>query len=210
MKVIFLDNDGVICLSTEWGGRYKKWSKYRSQNPKSSPNLKDAPVEIRFDNFNKKAVAILNSIITETGAEIVVSSDWKKHATLEELGNYYESQGIIKRPISVTDEFHFTNWVNEGSIPGHDDFPWDRYTDLEQQRYFEILRWLRDHPEVTHWVAIDDLNLGKTFTDWRGEVERSWGLDHFVHTPKSREGIKQCSKREKILSYLKQKQTDSI
>ena len=24
MKVIFLDHDGVICLSTEWGGRYKK------------------------------------------------------------------------------------------------------------------------------------------------------------------------------------------
>ena len=27
MKVIFLDNDGVICLSTEWGGRFKKQQK---------------------------------------------------------------------------------------------------------------------------------------------------------------------------------------
>ena len=24
MKVLFLDHDGVICLSDEWGGRFKK------------------------------------------------------------------------------------------------------------------------------------------------------------------------------------------
>jgi histidinol phosphatase-like enzyme len=42
MKVIFLDNDGVICLFNNWGSRAKKWSKYRSANPASSQNLKDA------------------------------------------------------------------------------------------------------------------------------------------------------------------------
>lgn len=204
MKVIFLDNDGVICLSNNWGGRYKKWSKYRSANPDSSKNLREAPVEIRFDNFDKKSIDILNSILKETDAEIVVSSDWRLHATLEELGDYYEAQGIIKRPIGMTEEFHFTNWASEGFIPDHGEFPWRREENLEQNRYFEILRWLRDHPEVTHWVAIDDLNMGKTFTDWRGQVERSWGLENFVHTPKSREGIKQCGKREKILEFLKQ------
>jgi hypothetical protein len=204
MKVIFLDNDGVICLQNNWGSRYKKWSKYRLSNPESSVNLKDAPVKIRFDNFDKKCIKILNSILEETGAEIVVSSDWRLHANLGELGDYYESQGILKRPIGITEKFHFTDWVNEGFIPDHSDFPWHRHGDLEQHRYFEILRWLRDHPNVTHWVAIDDLNMGKTFTDWRGEVERSWGLTNFVHTPKSREGIKQLGKREKILSFLKQ------
>ena len=35
MKVIFLDNDGVICLSSNWGGRSKKWAKYRSANPET-------------------------------------------------------------------------------------------------------------------------------------------------------------------------------
>lgn len=204
MKVIFLDNDGVICLQNNWGSRYKKWERYRLKNPKSSTLIKEVPVDIRFDNFDKKSIEVLNQILNETGAEIVVSSDWRRHATLEELGDYYEAQGIIKRPIGLTEVFHFTNWVNEGSIPGHDDFPWDRYADLEQQRYFEILRWLRDHPEVTHWVAIDDLNMGKTFTDWRGEAQRSWGLENFVHTLESREGIKQSGKREKILSFLKQ------
>ena len=86
MKILFLDNDGVICLSSNWGGRSKKWSRYRSENPESSRELKDAPVTVRFDDFDKKAVSILNEVLQETGAEIVVSSDWKLHGNLEELG----------------------------------------------------------------------------------------------------------------------------
>ena len=53
MKVIFLDHDGVICLSNNWGGRIKKWSKYRSENPDSSKEKKDAPVFVRFDDFEE-------------------------------------------------------------------------------------------------------------------------------------------------------------
>ena len=59
MKVIFLDNDGVICLSNNWGGRSKKWAKYRSENPDSSKFVKEAPVTVRFDDFDKKAIKIL-------------------------------------------------------------------------------------------------------------------------------------------------------
>ena len=113
MKVIFLDNDGVICLSNNWGGRKKKWAKYRSANPDTSPNLKDAPVEVRFDDFDQKAIKILNQVIEETGAEIVVSSDWKLHANLEELGDYYEAQGIIKRPIALTPNLGQCTWYND-------------------------------------------------------------------------------------------------
>ena len=87
MKVLFLDNDGVICLSNNWGGRAKKWAKYRSENPNSSNDKKDAPVDVRFDDFDEKAIKVLNSILEETGAEIVVSSDWRFHANLEELGD---------------------------------------------------------------------------------------------------------------------------
>ena len=49
MKVIFLDHDGVICLSNNWGGRTKKWAKYRSTNPDSDKEIKNAPVSVRFD-----------------------------------------------------------------------------------------------------------------------------------------------------------------
>ena len=118
MKVIFLDNDGVICLSNNWGGRSKKWAKYRSENPNGSQFKPDAPVFVRFDDFDTKAVKVLNSVLEETGAEIVVSSDWRYHASLEELGDYYESQGIIKRPIGITSKTQdidpiIWQWVQE-------------------------------------------------------------------------------------------------
>ena len=32
MKIIFLDNDGVICLSENWGSRFKKARKHMIDN----------------------------------------------------------------------------------------------------------------------------------------------------------------------------------
>ena len=186
-----LDNDGVICLSNNWGGRTKKWAKYRSANPDSSKELKDAPVFFRFDDFDKKAIKVLNEILEETGAEIVVSSDWKLHATLEELGDYYESQGVIKRPIAIT--------PNIQNCTVHNDlFIWLPRWELEQTRTIEIKQYLHDHPEVTHWVSVDDLNMGKIGEPWKDE----WGIDNFVHTKKMREGIKQLGIKEKIIKHL--------
>ena len=187
MKVIFLDNDGVICLHNNWGGRQKKWSKYRSTNPESSPNLKDAPVEIRFDDFDKKAIKILNQILEKTGAEIVVSSDWKLHATLDELGDYYGAQGIVKRPIAVTPNLDdFDRTTNEL-------FMWKGW--FEKKRILEIQQYLEMHPEVEKWVAVDDLDMSP-------EANGGYGLEHFVLTPRSTEGIKQQGIEEKMLKHL--------
>ena len=191
MKIIFLDNDGVICLSNNWGGRTKKWANYRSTNPDSSKDKKDAPVSVRFDDFDKKAIKILNEILEETGAEIVVSSDWKLHATLEELGEYYESQGIIKKPITLT--------PNIQNCKDYDsDFIWSPRWESEQIRTIEIKQYLHDHPEVTHWVSVDDLNMGKIGEPWKD----IWAIDNFVLTPKQNEGIKQLGIKEKILKFL--------
>jgi hypothetical protein len=188
MKVIFLDNDGVICLHNNWGGRSKKWSKYRSENPESSNLKSEAPVSVRFDDFDKKAIKILNEILEETGAEIIVSSDWRYHATLEELGEYYLSQGISKAPIGVTKRL--------GECDQPQNFIWSRQWDLEQSRSLEILQYLRDYPEVTEWVAVDDLDMSNS-EEWK-----KWGLTNFVLTPKSNEGIKQSGVKEKIINYL--------
>lgn len=201
MKVIFLDNDGVICLSNNWGSRYKKQKKWGGRKPFMTS--KEIPVEYRFDDFDDKAVKVLNEILEETGAEIVVSSDWRLHVTIEELGDYYESKGIIKRPIDGTEVFHFTNWLEEGFVSDSNDFPWNRTFDREQERHFEILRWLRDHPEVTHWVAVDDLHMGiHVENSSYGPFDRDWGLENFVWTPRDFEGIKQSGVKEKILKHL--------
>jgi hypothetical protein len=189
MKVIFLDHDGVICLSTEWGGRHKKQKEWGGRKLSMSNNA--IPLEYRFDNFNQKAVKTLNKILEETGAEIVVSSDWKHHATLEEMGEYYEKQGIIKKPIALTTNLGQCNWYNDMT------WIWSPRWDLEMTRVIEITQFLHDFPEVTHWVAIDDLDMGKNGEDWK-----NWGLDNFVLTPLGNEGIKQSGIKEKILKFL--------
>jgi hypothetical protein len=194
MKCIFLDHDGVICLSTNWGGRTKKWSKYRSENPESSSDKRDAPVDVRFDDFDEKSVRILNQILEETGAEIVVSSDWKRWANVEEMGEYYESKGIIRKPIALTPDLGDCTWEN----PERESWVWSPRWDLEMSRVVEIRQYLYDHPEITHWVAIDDLHLGKTDESWK-----NWGLSNFVLTPRSNEGIKQSGIKEKVIKYLK-------
>ena len=194
MKVIFLDHDGVICLSTEWGGRYKKRNKWDGQKLSMTP--KEMPLEYRFDNFNKKAIKVLNEILEQTGAEIVVSSDWKRWCTVEEMGEYYESQGINKKPISFTPNLSECNNY-DGS------FPWSRDWDLEQTRTLEINQYLKNHPEVTEWVAIDDLDMGKEGMSYSIKWVHDWGLENFVLTPRGNEGLKQSGIKEKVFSFLK-------
>jgi hypothetical protein len=196
MKIIFLDNDGVICLSSNWGTRHKKQKKWGGR--KLSMTNREVPVEYRFDNFDKKAIKILNEILEQTGAEIVVSSDWRFHANLEELGEYYTSQGIIKKPIATTDMFK-------------DIFPdqWSQLrfrSDLELERSMEITDWLENHSEVTHWVAVDDLNMSVEYLSMHFSAkdgsDSKPGLTNFVHTPRSYEGIKQSGIKEKIIKFL--------
>ena len=187
MKVIFLDHDGVICLSNNWGNRFKKQKEWGGR--KLSMTTLEMPVEYRFDNFDEKAVNVLNEILEETGAEIVVSSDWKRWATVEEMGEYYESKGIIKKPIAFTDSILYDDY---------EDFPWHRKCELEQTRSLEIAQYLGLNTVITHWVAIDDLNMSLKI-----EGDKEWGLKNFVLTPIDNEGIKQTGIKDKILNFLK-------
>ena len=187
MKVIFLDHDGVICLSNNWGNRFKKQKEWGGR--KLSMTTLEMPVEYRFDNFDEKAVNVLNEILEETGAEIVVSSDWKRWATVEEMGEYYESKGIIKKPIAFTDSILYDDY---------EDFPWHRKCELEQTRSLEIAQYLGLNTVITHWVAIDDLNMSL-----KTEGDKEWGLKNFVLTPIDNEGIKQTGIKDKILNFLK-------
>jgi hypothetical protein len=135
MKILFLDHDGVICLPSEFGGRYKKQKRYCRKN--GDVETSKMPVEFRFDSFNQKAVSILNEILAETGAEIVVSSDWRFHCTLIEMQGLYSQRGIIKSPIGYTTESAMDN------------------------RCEEIEHWLSEHPQAERWVAVDDLDLSE-------------------------------------------------
>lgn len=181
MKIIFLDHDGVICLSDNWGGRFKK--KGYDSNP-------ETPLDIRMDSFDEKAVKVLNEIIELTGCEIVVSSDWKKWGTLEQMKEMYKTRGI-KEPIALTP------FISECTAHSNT-FIWSPRWESEQTRTLEINQFLHDHPEVTHWVAIDDMDLGDNGEGWK-----DWGLKNFIHCKRPyREGIKQSGLKEKILKFL--------
>lgn len=180
MKVLFLDHDGVICLSSEWGGRYKK--KGFDSNP-------DTPMDIRMDNFNEKAVKVLKEIIEKTDCELVISSDWKRHGTLEQLKEMFITRGI-KPPIDITP--FYIGLVREGKLPKNLVVPY--FDSLAFERHIEIEHWLKEHPEVTNWVAVDDLNMTK---------KDGWGLENFVHCKRPyNEGIKQSGLKEKIIKFL--------
>ena len=167
MKVIFLDHDGVICLQSECGGRF--------DNSEGLDSI--------FDKFNTGAIKVLNEILAETDAEIVVSSDWRFHVDLATMQELYKVRGIIKSPIAYTGSLIIGKSVS----------------DLELNRQAEIKDWLLKHPEVTHWVAIDDMNMSDEFINQRYGQN---GLTNFVQTPRSREGIKQSGIKQKVLKFL--------
>jgi hypothetical protein len=104
------------------------------------------------------------------------------------MGEYYESKGIIKKPIAFTDSILYDDY---------DNFPWHNRWESEQTRSLEIAQYLGQNPVITHWVAIDDLNMSLNDVDGK-----SWGLKNFVLTPVNREGIKQSGIKEKIIKFL--------
>lgn len=182
-SIIFLDFDGVICLATEWGGRFRKQKEWNKLYPENSVYLTNdfwkMDVQYRFDNFNKKAVNILNSILEQTDADIVISSDWKYDCTLEEMQELFKLYGVLKGPVDYTPLLTIEDFQGLELVKA----------EYEAERALEIKKWLTLNPSVKKWVAIDDLNMTPH-------------LDNFVHTIKQNEGIKQSGIKEKIISYL--------
>ena len=104
------------------------------------------------------------------------------------MGDYYLSQGIIKRPIAFTPNMQDFDPFSAGL------YQWKNW--YSRIRIVEIWRYLDQHQEITHWVAVDDLDMSE-------ESNQGHGLSNFVLVPRSNEGIKQIGIREKILKHLK-------
>ena len=152
MKVIFLDHFGVMCLANKHG---------RTHNQDDFPRLDEMRIHGNFDNFDSDAIIILNSILKETGSEIVVSSDWKNWCSLERMCDFYLSQGIIKKPISFIESNHINSSIKE-------------------QRSLDILDFLNNNRSITNWVAIDDMYLSNlTNFIWVSKTDEGitqWGI----------------------------------
>ena len=162
MKVLFLDHYGVLCLSK------KPVTRTQFSMP-TEDEFADTGITF-FSDFDPAAVAALNDIIQRTGAEIVISSDWKRETTLSGMCEFYQRQGIKKMPLAYTD------W-----LPGAPTY--------HEQRAGEINTWLDQHPEITHWCAVDDLYMATWLTNF------VWAKD--VHL-----GIKDTTVQEQIIELI--------
>lgn len=179
MKVIFLDHDGVICLSPQWGSRFK--------NKEGLDGI--------FDRFDSKAINVLNQIIDTTDCEIVVSSDWRYDVSLATMQEIYRIRGIRKPPIDFTP----TELYDDDIPAGYTLYSgWD----AQQTRCLEIQKWIKNHPEVTNWIAVDDMNLSDDYIYTSDSHKSKWGLKNFVRTPLAMEGIKQSGIKQKIIKIL--------
>ncbi len=90
--------------------------------------------------FDSIAVAFVNRLVQRSGGQIVISSTWRAR------GHKY-----------ICDCFHY-NGINIRDI--HDDWATPNPSAINDSRLVQIQAWLNKHSEITHYVCIDDIDLG--------------------------------------------------
>ena len=170
-KVIFLDIDGVLATHKQYSTK------------KSSPYYL---YEYDVYPYDEKCVKILNEILEETDAEIILSSDWSLHYTLEQMDGIFKHNGIIKSPYDMVSQL--ARSMSRGDL----------------NRGYSIDEYIAYHPdEFEHYVIIDDLDI-RAYKDYHENVLTDY--DNFVHCSRGDfEGIKQTGIKEKILKVLNKK-----
>jgi hypothetical protein len=133
-KIIFIDVDGPLA-----------WGTWRDGKVTINTGVEDFQIPYPWVKEDCEA---LQKICDETNAELVVSSDWKKHFTFNQLKRIFWHYGITARLIDITT--HQDLW-NKMSRPG-----------LEHERALEVAKWAKDN-KISNWIAIDDLDLYHTF-----------------------------------------------
>jgi hypothetical protein len=157
-KVIFLDIDGVICTIREFNMTHV---------------AKTYLTKYNVYPFNPKCVKVLNEILEETKATIVLSSDWKLYFDLEELADIFSINGVKYAPVIVTPDYYKK----------------DKDKKLEEIRTIEIKDFINEH-EINKYVVIDDLDMYNGFND------------EFILCGDNYQGIKKTGLKERIIKKL--------
>lgn len=126
MKIIFLDIDGVM-NDFEIIKKSVRGVKTNSNNP---------PLIYLTSSIGDAFISRLNKLVKSTGADVVVSSTWRKWYTLERMQQAFKIMGF------------------EGTIVGVTPI-------LETRRGFEIEDWIKSNEnsfKVEKFVILDDDN----------------------------------------------------
>ena len=148
MKIIFLDVDGVL--------NNQLW--YRSQEFRQGQSKE----QYDLSQFDPRCVELLNSLIADTKAKIVVSSSWRIGRTVDELKDLFEKVGIVGDVIDKTPKLYFSADGYDRSVP----------------RGCEIKAWLENNKSIlgskmskVNYVILDD-----------DSDMLYWQREHFVQT----------------------------
>lgn len=141
--------------------------------------------------FDPVATSLLLKLLNDSGAQLVISSSWRKQgkAAIREL---LANNGIDPNRLHK-------DWATDGKF--------------SSQRIHEIKWWLDDHPEVTHYVAIDDEDLLVDFVpnavladtyeglSYRNYLEARMFLDAYSDEQQDRK-----AEHESLIAFLKKKE----
>lgn len=125
MNIIFLDFDGGMDTAS--------YDMYLVKNHYSECDNHGRPI------FDPKCIANLKKIIDETGANVVISSDWKYIDSYESLLNMWKQRNMPGFMIDVT-------------------------PNVSKHRGTEIARWFEECDVDCNYVIIDDLDA-ENFTE---------------------------------------------
>ena len=134
-KIIFVDIDGPLAWGTWNNGRVKLKS-----------GSQDFTIPYPWVQEDCDA---LNTILEETNAKMVLSSDWKKHFSFFQIRRIFE--------------FYQINHYNLIDTTTHQDL-WNKMSrpSAEWERAAEITKWVKDN-KVSNWISIDDMRLDKQY-----------------------------------------------
>ena len=151
-KVIFLDIDGVL-QPTTYENRFNHdldklcedlSLKYQDEN---YLEIDKYDVGAVYYDWKEEAVNNLKRLLDETKAEIVLSSTWKRYNTFDNLKRLFKIHELDTFLVEI--------------VP---------FVQYEGNKKDDLIKYLNNHPDLTRYVVIDDMNMEEFFSG------------HFVHT----------------------------
>ena len=185
MKIIFLDIDGVLNCETAYKSGECNYVKWYWEDGR----------EDHHQSFYSKSKAVLNKLIEETDAKVVVSSTWRSSG-IEFMKKVWELEGMKGEIIGITPNFRGD--IDGYSIPRGCEIDYYIKNDLD----FGHINWdkavQREYMEksgVENYIIIDD------------DSDMLYNQrNHFVHvlpSPRNRDGFNEYYYKEALAKLSK-------